>query len=143
MLVKDYLLRMDFEKEAKRIADIVNNSTEDLKEKRSELAEVNAKIQNGLKALLNGFDDFPELRTELDRLRVRKSELEDIIGRRTASRKTVNPANIVKVFQFALDDRDNSLPKIIRQHITIIYAHADGTYSVNIGVHINVIGTLP
>ncbi len=135
--LKAYLLQTDYEAEAQRIADMVNSATADLKEERSELAAINAKLQNGLRAILNGFDDLPELREEMDKLRVRKSELEDIIGRRTSSRRAVDPADIVKIFHHALDDWDNDLPKIIRHHVTKIYAHADGTYSVNVGVHIN------
>lgn len=135
--LKAYLLQADYEAEAQRIADMVNSASADLKEERSELAAINAKLQNGLRAILNGFDDLPELRMEMDRLRVRKSELEDIIGRRTSSRKPVDPQDIVKIFHHALEDWDNDLPKIIRHHVTKIYAHADGTYSVNVGVHIN------
>ena len=35
--------------------------------------------------------DIPELRDEMDKLRARKGELEDIIGRRTANQSRVNP----------------------------------------------------
>ena len=134
--LKSYFLRTDFEKEAQRIADQVNNSSPDLKKERAELADVTAQINNGLKAILNGMD-IPELRDEVDKLRVRKSELEDIIDRRTSRRKPVDPRDIVDTFQYALDNWDNNLPMIIKQHITKIYAHTDGTISINIGVHLN------
>lgn len=135
--LKEYLLQTDFQEEAQRIADAVNSATADLREERAELAAINAKIQNGLRAILNGFDDLPELRVEMDRLRVRKSELEDIIGRRTSSARKVCPEDVVKIFDHAVEDWDHDLPRIIKQHITKIYAHADGSYSVNVGVHIN------
>ena len=134
--LKAYFLGLDFECEARKIADMVNNSTPELKAERAELADISAKLNNGMKALLNGFDDFPELREEMDKLRVRKSELEDIIDRRSASRKEVDPADIVRVFKSALDSWDTNLPDIVKQHIKI-YAHTDGTYSVNVGVHLN------
>lgn len=134
--LKVYLLETDFEAEAQRIADQVNNSSPDLKAERAELASVTAQINNGLKAILNGMD-IPELRDEMDKLRVRKGELEDIIGRRTAYRAPADPQNIVKIFQEALDNWDTDLPTIIKQHITKIYAHTDGSISVNIGVHLN------
>lgn len=133
--LKAYLLGVDFEEEARRIADQVNNSTADLRVERAELADINAKINNGLKAILSGMD-IPELRDEMDKLRVRKAELEDIIGRRTANRKPVSPENIVRIFEEAVDKWDTNLPTIIKQHIGKIYAHTDGSCSVNVGVHL-------
>jgi len=134
--LKAYLLETDFEAEAQRIADQVNNSSPDLKAERAELASVTAQINNGLKAILNGID-IPELREELDKLRTRKEELEDIIGRRTARRTQVAPKDIVQIFQDSLDNWDTDLPTIIKQHITKIYAHTDGSISVSIGVHLS------
>lgn len=134
--LKRYFLELDFEEEAQRIADMVNGSTADLRSERAELAGIEAKLANGLRAILNGFDNFPELQDEMDKLRVRKRELEEIIARRTSSAKAVDPADIVKVFNYALDHWDDDLPTIVREHITKIYAHADGSYSVNVGVHI-------
>lgn len=133
--LKAYLLGVDFEEEARRIANQVNSSTADLRVERAELADINAKINNGLKAILSGMD-IPELRDEMDKLRVRKAELEDIIGRRTANRKPVSPENIVRIFEEAVDKWDTNLPTIIKQHIGKIYAHTDGSCSVNVGVHL-------
>ena len=135
--LKRYFLELDFEAEANRIALMVNNSTPDLKAERSELASIEAKLNNGLRAILNGMDNFPELQDEMDKLRVRKCELEDIIARRSASTREVDPADIVKIFNYALDHWDDDFNTILREHITKIYAHADGSYSVNVGVHIN------
>ena len=134
--LKAYLLQADFEQEATRIADQINGASPDLTEERRELADVTAKINNGLKAILGGMD-FTELRDEMDRLRVRKSELEDIISRRTASRQQVDPQNIVRMFEDAVDNWDDDLPQIVKQLVTKIYAHTDGTISVNVGVHMN------
>ena len=134
--LKAYLLSADFEQEAQRIADQVNGATPDLTAERAELAGINAKLNNGLKAILSGMD-FTELRDEMDRLRVRKSELEDIICRRTASRQKVDPQSIVRIFEDALDSWDENLPQIIKQLVTKIYAHTDGTVSVNVGVHLS------
>ena len=134
--LKRYFLELDFEEEAQRIADMVNGSTADLRAERSELAGIEAKLANGLRAILNGFDNFPELQNEMDKLRVRKRELEEIIARRTASAKKVDPADIVKVYNYALDHWDDDIKTIVKEHITKIYAHADGSYSINVGVHI-------
>lgn len=133
--LKAYLLGVDFEEEARRIADQVNSSTADLRVERAELADINAKINNGLKAILSGMD-IPELRDEMDKLRVRKAELEDIIGRRTANRKPVSPENIARIFEEAVDKWDTNLPTIIKQHIGKIYAHTDGSCSVCVGVYL-------
>lgn len=135
--LKRYFLELDFEAEANRIALMVNNSTPDLKAERAELASIEAKLNNGLRAILNGFDNFPELQDEMDKLRVRKGELEDIIARRSASTREVDPADIVRIFEYALDHWDDDFNTILREHITKIYAHADGSYSVNVGVHIS------
>lgn len=134
--LKAYLLGLDFEEEARRIADQVNGSTPDLRTERAELAEISAQLNNGLKAILTGLD-IPELRDEMDRLRVRKEELEDIIGRRTARRKAVDPKDIVRLFEDAVENWDTDLLTIIKQHVGKIYAHTDGSCSVNVGVHLN------
>ena len=134
--LKAYLLATDFEAEAQRIADQINNSTPELTAERAELASVTAQINNGLRAILNGMD-IPELRDEMDKLRVRKSELEDIIGRRTARRQPVDPKSIVQIYEESLENWDTNLPEIVKQHVTKIYAHTDGSVSVNVGVHIN------
>ena len=136
--LKAYLSGLDFAETAQYIADQVNGASPDLSAERSELAQINTQIANGVKAVLSGLA-IPELEAELDRLRVRKSELEDIIARRTSSRPEVDPAAIVKLFQesAASIDRTENLPTIIRQHVSKIFAHADGTFTVCVGVHLN------
>lgn len=84
--------------------------------------------------------NLPELEEELDRLRVRKSELEDIIQRKTAERPEVDPAAIVQLFQNAVENwNPENLKEILKSLITKIYAHVDGSYTVNVGVHISVL----
>lgn len=135
--VKDYFLRTDFSEVAEIIAAQVNGASRDLTKERAELADISAKLQNGTKAILNGLD-YPELRDEMDKLRLRKSELEDIIARRQASNRPVNPKAIEQLFHESIENwNDDNLQAILRQHVTKIYAHADGSYSVNIGVHIH------
>ena len=133
--LRDYFAETDFKANAQRIADQINNSTPDLRAERAELADVTAQINNGLKAILTGMD-IPELRDEVDKLRVRKSELDDIIGRRTARRTPVDPQDIVDVFEESSEKLDTDIQAVIKQHITKIYAHTDGEYSINVGVHI-------
>ncbi len=134
--LKEYLRTVDYTETAQYIADQVNNASPDLSAEKAELAQINAQISNGVKAILSGLV-VPELEAELDRLRVRKSELEDIITRRASAHPEVDPAAIVRLFQASIGNwNEENLPTIIRQHIGKIYAHADGTYTVNVGVHI-------
>ena len=132
-----YLLGIDFEETAQMIADKVNSAAPDLTNEQEELAQIKTKINNGVKAVLGGLN-LPELEEELDRLRVRKSELEDIIQRRTAERPEVDPAAIVQLFQNAVENwNPENFKEILKSLITKIYAHVDGSYTVNVGVHIS------
>ena len=131
--LKMYLLALDFEEMAQKIADQINNAADDLKEERIELADVEAQLANGTKAILKGLD-YPELQQEMFRLRVRKSELEDIIGRKNPKRP-VDPKKIAAYFRHCAEDWSTDLHDIVRSMVKI-YAHADGSYDLNIGVHI-------
>lgn len=134
--LKAYFLTADFEEISKTIADAVNNASPDLSKEKKELSDINRKITNGVNYIVCGHE-FPELQDELDRLRVRKSELEDIIGRKENDHRKVDPAKIVSLFENSVANWDTNLKEIVKQHVTKIYAHADGTVTVNVGVHIN------
>lgn len=145
--LKAYLLSVDFEETAQTIANTVNGASVDLHKEKAELAAIEKKISNGVQAVLSGLQ-VPELQEEIDRLRIRRSELQDIIARRSSERAEIDPADIVRLLQDSVDHWDDAhLPQIIRQHITKIYAHVDGSCTVNVGVHINGCGgavdTLP
>ncbi len=132
--LKMYLLGLNFEKMAQKIADRVNNASPDLSAERKELADVNAKIANGTKAILNGLD-YPELQSEMFKLRVRKSELEDILSR-SSKKNPVSAEKIAELFQYSVDNWDTDLKNILKSMIKI-YAHSDGSFDLNIGVHIS------
>lgn len=133
--LKAYLLETDFEEIAQYIADQVNNASPDLSREKKELAEITMQINNGMKAILKGID-FPELEDEISRLRVRKSELEDIIARNEANKRKVDKNKIAELFRKSVESWDVDLKNIIKCHITKIYANIDGSYTVNVGVHI-------
>ena len=118
---------------AKKIAGQINSAADDLKAERTELLDVEAQLANGTKAILKGLD-YPELQEEMFRLRVRKSELEDIIGRKNP-KKPVDPEKIAALFRSFAEHWDTKLPEIVRSMVKI-YAHADGSFDLNIGVHI-------
>lgn|GEM_PF-329691 len=134
--LKAYLLEADFSEIAKKIADSVNDAAPDLKKERSELSSIDRQISNGVKAVLSGMD-APELRDEIDRLRTRKSELNDIITSKSATHgRRVDPKKIEAMFQSAVENwDDNHVKGIIQNFVTKIYADPDGSYTVEIGVH--------
>ncbi len=135
--LKEYLRTTDFDAIAQEIARQVNNASPDLSKERSELAQIETKLQNGLKAVLSGLV-FPELQEEMDRLRVRKSELEDIILRVESQKPKVDPAAIVKLFEESIEALEGAdLNRVIKYHVAKIYAHVDGSFTVNLGVHLN------
>lgn len=131
--LKMYLLGADFQKIADEISGKINSASPDLNAERIELADVTAQIANGTKAILKGID-YPELQTEMFKLRVRKSELEDIISRSDA-KNPVEPERIVGLFNHAVDNWDTDLRNILRSMIRV-YAHHDGSFDISLGVHI-------
>lgn len=136
--LKDYFLTTDFKAEAQKIADQINNASPDLSKEKTELASVTTQINNGVKALLTGIE-FPELAEAVSKLRVRKSELEDIILRADADRPKVDPQNIVDIFNDSVEhfaEDHEHMKEIIKQHVTKIYAHLDGSFEIQIGVHV-------
>ena len=134
--IKEYLRSVDFAEVAQKIADDVNKASPNLLKERTELAEIERKLQNGVKAVLSGIH-FPELQEEMDRLRVRKSELEDIIARAQTAKRNVKAEDIVRLFEQCLDALENAdIKRVVRYLVTKIYAHADGSCTVNVGVNL-------
>lgn len=89
-----------------------------------------------MNAILGGLD-FTELSEEISRLRVRKPEWEDIISRNQSRKNKVNPTAIVRLMKESLENwNEENLPAIVKHHITKIYANPDGSFEVNIGVHL-------
>lgn len=134
--LKAYLLESDFKEVAERIAGAVNSAAPDCSKEKAELAGVEKKISNGVNAVLAGMA-VPELQEEIDRLRTRKSELEDIIAHKKNDGRKVDPARIIARFQRALETWDSDLKRIVQEFVTKIYANPDGSFSVQIGVHID------
>lgn len=133
--LKSYLANTDFEKEAEEIANRINSASANCEAEKRELVDVETKIANGMKAILKGMD-FPELEDEIARLRVRKSDLEDIIAIHERENPHVSPEDVLCVFRDSIESwNEENLPKIIREHIKKIYAHPDSSFNVEIGVH--------
>ena len=135
--LKAYLLDLDFSEAGRHIAAEINKATADLSAERRELRQVETQIANGVKAILAGAD-LPELKAELDRLRSRKAELQEIIQTRSAARPPVTPAAVEQLLRESVASwNDDNLPEIIRHHVLKIYACADGSCTVHVGVHMH------
>lgn len=137
--VRAFLAAQDFSEAAQEIANQVNGASADLVAEKAELADIESQLANGLKAILRGFE-MEELTEEMDRLKLRKSELVDIIARKSSSRPYVDPADIERMLKedaWRIDQITDQaeLAKLVRQYVTKIYAHANGSCTVNIGVH--------
>lgn len=133
--VKEYIRNMDFEQEAGAIMAHLSSASPDTAAEKKELREITAKINNGVKAVLNGLV-MPELQEEIDRLRVRKSELEDIISNAEAKTGKVDKDKLIAYMKKAAEELETNPAAAIKELIEI-YAHADGSCTVNIGVHID------
>jgi len=138
--LKEYLETTDFQDLAEDIAGQINGVAPDLKKEKKELADITAQINNGVKAILAGVS-IPEPEEEMDRLRVRKSELEDIISHREHHSETITAEDILsQIGRDCLSWDETRIPALVKQHITKIYVHADGSCTVNMGVHTDVFG---
>lgn len=136
--LRQYLTGMDFSQMAQQVAEEINGATADLKEERKELADIIFQLNNGTKAILKGID-YPELQDEMFRLRIRKSELEDIIQRGEEQ----NPVSVEKLEQLlrsAVDRLDTDAKQVCKEMVKV-YAHSNGNFDLEVGVHIDGCGS--
>lgn len=136
--LKQYFANIDFSQMAQQIADEINGATVDLKAERKELADIIFQLNNGTKAILKGID-YPELQEEMFRLRVRKSELEDVI-QRGAEHNPVSVEKLVQLFQNAMERLDTDTKQVCKSMVKI-YAHPNGDCDLEVGVHIGECGS--
>lgn len=137
--LKNYLATADFDEIATQICLQVNNASKDLSKEKNEIAEIDRKIRNAMKAFMDGIV-FPEMQEEVDRLRIRKSELKDIVARRSLTNAPVKKDRIVKFLNYALSLIEQDPKQAVKHLITKIYANTDGSFTVNVGVHLNSCG---
>ena len=136
--LKLYLEQLDFGQMAQQIADEINGATADLKAERKELADIIFQLNNGTKAILKGID-YPELQEEMFKLRVRKSELEDIISR-GEEKKPVDVEKIEKFLRESLDQIDENAKQVCKSLVKV-YAHPNGNFDIEVGVHMDGCGS--
>lgn len=139
--LKQYLATVDFEETARVIADQINNASPDLSKEKKELADAERKIKNGMNAILNGAD-FSELQEEITRLRVRKSELQEVIAAKSAYTVHVEASEMEQLLrETAMALNAANIADAIKVFVTKIYAYPNGSFDVNIGVHIDNCGS--
>ena len=134
--LKLYLEQLDFGQMAQQIADEINGATENLEKEKKELADIIFQLNNGTKAILKGID-YPELQEEMFKLRVRKSELEDIISR-GEEKKPVDVEKIEKFLRESLDQIDENAKQVCKSLVKV-YAHPNGNFDIEVGVHMDVL----
>ncbi len=139
--LRAYLTETDFSVVAKEIADRVNKAARDTRDAKAEIRDIDKKLSNGMRAILDGYD-VPELRAEMDKLRLRKVELEDLVRLEEQNRTHVEPEFIEAIFRESASNlSDGDLQAAIRRHIKKIYAHSDGSCTVEMGVHMTGCGS--
>ena len=79
----------------------MNGASDNLTAEKRELVEIEKKINNGVRAILSGMD-IPELKDEVDRLRVRKTELEYIIKYKSRSDKQIDRDKLIEMLKILI-----------------------------------------
>ena len=130
--IRHALQTWDFWDVAYEYTKQINQTTANCEAEKRELVELERKINNGVKAVLAGLD-VPELSAEIDRLRQHKLDLEAAIATKQSSNHIYTAEEIHTVL---LDLLQNFDPKrAVRELVQKIYANADGSCTVHIGVH--------
>lgn len=133
--IKNFLHTTDLESLAKNIMDEYNNLKVDVSNEKKELNKVNSEIQNGVKSILSGLD-LPELREELERLKKRKAELENIISRESIKTNVqLTEEEILSELQASLKSSEEyDIKTLVKKHVKKINAYKDGSFTVIICV---------
>ena len=136
--VKEYLEEMDIDKAVDEVCKKVNLVTADLSKEKKELGEIERKLNNAAKLMI----EMPEMREEFlnqtHQLKLRKSELDDIIYAHERKDRGVDPEKLRAYLQDGIStmNSDGSSKDLLKQHITKIYAYKD-EININIGVRLS------
>ena len=113
----------DFGSMADEILKAYKDSKKTMTAERKELAKIEKEIANGTKAILSGAD-YSELNEEIARLKVRKTELEELLA--VSPELILTKETIVnKLKQDAQHLQNGDIERLVRSYITKIYAHRD------------------
>ena len=131
--IQDALRNWNPSEVAKEYIKEIQGATADCTEEKRELVDIERQINNGVKAVLSGMR-VPELDKEIDRLRQRKLDLENIIQEKSQlPNHTYSADEVEAVLSDLIKDFDPK--KAVKQLVQKIYANADGSCTVHICVH--------
>jgi len=130
-VVKNYLREMDFSEYADEILKQLKNTSNNMQKEKAELAEVERKINNCVKSIANGLV-FEELQDEVNRLKLRKSELQDIIAYNTNSEIKITKEDIIKKLNFDIENIENNTRKVLNDLVSV-EVDKDGSCTVFVG----------
>ncbi len=110
----------------------------DVSAEKAELQSVSQKLNNGIKAILNGIDS-PELADQVKELKKKKTELEKMIANAENNflGRKINIEALEEMFRSDVENIESKDPEelrvIIRRHVPSIIANGDGTFTVTVG----------
>lgn len=142
-VLKKYLSTTNFDALAVEIARRYNESTAvNVEAEKKEIKKIDEQIQNGVNAILSGFDN-EELRATMEKLKERKLQLQEVIAKAASSGKRINPEKLAAHLRASVENIDidklidnaeyKQLRQLMKKHIAGIVAHADGSFTVCIG----------
>ena len=139
--VKQYLVSgTDFEALAQQVADRFSAASVDVSAEKNELSGIDTKIANGVQAILSGFD-APELRQQIEQLKMRKAELQTVIGSAEQNRRRIDVPALAAMLRADVENLDSQDDEVvraaIRRHVPFITANEDGSFTVSIGYTLN------
>ena len=102
-----------------------------MQKEKAELVEVERKINNCVKSIANGLI-FEELQDEVNRLKLRKSELQDIIAYNTNSNTEITKEDIINKLNFDVNNIENDPKKVINDLVSV-EVNKDGSCTVFVG----------
>jgi len=132
--LREYFAGGDFDTMAEEIYNAYQEG-KGVKDERQELAQIERKLANGAKAVLDGAD-FSELREEMARLKVRKAELEEILAM-SPNIVLTREAIAAKLRADAQSLEEGDVERLLKAYVTKIYAHNDEIIITG-GVHLSV-----
>ncbi|MDR2931513.1 MAG: recombinase family protein [Oscillospiraceae bacterium] len=121
--MRDYLLNSDSEAIADEAIAAYERARTSRPAEERELSECRRKMQNGLKVLLD-MPDLTEMRDEVDKLRLRIAELEDVLS--VPSGVVITREQIIDQLKKDAANIDKAdMQRLVKTYITKVYAHDD------------------
>ena len=136
--IRKYIKEINFDEAVKGISEQINKSgKKDFSAEKEEILEIDRKIKNGINAVMSGMD-IPEIKEEIERLRERKLELENIMSYSAIEDKAISEAEIQQCLKEIVEEANaKDARTLVNTFLQKIYANPDGTIAIHLSVHIN------